>query len=209
MFRSCGPVLEETMSDVQPVTELIALANSGDKKALASVVERYLKEVLAGSYGACRGGRVKGKSGSDLALSVWGSVLEKFKEGGFAGIADGHEFLMVLRGIISFKAISAVRYERAKKRDWRKAQGGLAVELIHDHGLPPEEAVALADFKEELLKKLEPRERAIVEHIIAGEKKVNIPELLSSEFRKPTRHAIDRAWEKWKRIVDSAIAKLQ
>jgi DNA-directed RNA polymerase specialized sigma24 family protein len=180
------------MSDTTTLTDLIRRFKAGDRQAadrlfthyaqdLTRVAEQHLSARLAGR-----------EDGADVVQSALRTFFRRNREGQFQ-IASSAELWRLLVKITVLKACAKGRHHTAAMRDVRAevAQGDdawLAYAVAKEPG--PEEAVALVDQIEVLLRGLPPEYARILEMLLQEHPKTEIAKTLGISRTSVHRAAV-------------------
>jgi RNA polymerase sigma-70 factor, ECF subfamily len=153
---------------------LMSRLRAGDQDAATAVFRRFTGRLVA-LAGARLGARTRGKvDPEDVVQSTYRSFFRRADSGQF-DVATWDELWALLAVITMRKCMNRARYFRAERRDARAevapgpaAEDADALILAIDRDPTPIEAAVLAETVEELLRGLDPDDRAIVELSLQG-----------------------------------------
>jgi hypothetical protein len=201
------------MSDEQPVTELIHRADAGDTEALLAVIEYFQIYMARACLKAISNMGLQGSvQESEVLASIHRIVKTGFMQGKFANVANRDEFRAMLITIVSGRAVDAKRYEGARRRGGnqrKQVRDDAVLDQIEARDVLPDVAAACQDWFDRIKKPLESWEQAMVDLILQSHKWVEIPKLLLPEHGKITKHMLDCAREKLKRVLTRELAQLE
>ena len=158
------------MSDAVPVADLLQRFQAGDQRAAEELFARYAQRLtrLAEQHLSRKlAGRMDGE---DVVQSVFRTFFRRSADGEFR-VDSSAQLWQLLVKITLLKARAKGRYHTADKRDAGAEQPGgtegwLPQAVAHDPG--PEEAAALVDQIETLLRGLPPLHAQVLEHRLEG-----------------------------------------
>ena len=153
---------------------LMGRLRAGDQDAATALFRRFTGRLIA-LAGARLDARTRGKvDPEDVVQSTYRSFFARAEAGQF-DVATWDELWGLLAVITMRKCTNRARYFRAGRRDARAevapgpgAEGPDALILAIDREPTPSEAAILAETVEQLLRGLDPEDRAIVELSLQG-----------------------------------------
>jgi RNA polymerase sigma factor (sigma-70 family) len=166
------------MADGESI-QLLARWRGGDQQAAAELFQRYAERLIALARRRLSTRLATRIDPEDVVQSVYGSFFVGARDGRFTLERSG-DLWRLLVSITLNKLFLQARHHTAGKRDMDQEQGraadsawGIPTELLAREPTP-DEAVALTDTLEEVLRRLEPVERRMVELRLQGYRLIEI-----------------------------------
>jgi RNA polymerase sigma-70 factor (ECF subfamily) len=184
------------MSEGSTFRDLMARVRAGDEEAARELVQTYEPTIRRTVRIRLADPRLRRLLDStDICQSVLGSFFIRAALGQY-DLEDPQQLLRLLVNMSRKKLIDHERRERAARRDFRRTQGGEALEFgLAAPDATPSQEVAHRELLQEVRKRLSPDERRLAEQRAAGRDWAGIaadegdtPEAL----RKKLGRAVDR-----------------
>jgi RNA polymerase sigma-70 factor (ECF subfamily) len=156
--------------------DLVARCRKGDQQAAADLFRRYASRLLALARNHVSSKLKRRIDPEDVVQSAYRSFFSNIREGRY-DLERGGDLWRLLVRITLHKLSTQVRRHSRQKRSVQQEVGfgsedsllGISAGLA-SHEPSPEQAVALADHLEQIMRRLQPTERRVLELRLQGHK---------------------------------------
>jgi RNA polymerase sigma factor (sigma-70 family) len=180
--------------------KLVAAWREGDQQAAAALFERYAKRLIALANSRLSARLAARVDPQDVIQSVYCSFFVGARDNRFV-LQESGDLWRLLVAITIHKVHHQVKFHTAGKRTVQREANGpssegpldIPVEMLADEPSPAE-AVVLADTLEEVMRRLQPLQRRMVELRLQGH---SVAEIVNETQR--SRATVERLLERVKR----------